>query len=275
MEERWLAAEDGATVVLGGPRALVEAAARYLPAVGLAEVAPPTHRSGPAAGDRYLELADLPSADEPTLRVDGRDRPGGWAAVESELSVFAAEHLVGRIAVHAGLVVHDGEVIVLPGPSFAGKSTLCAAMGDLGAHVRSDEYALIDLASGLVTGWPRPLRRRRADGGTDRLELPHAGGPGERPTLVASLAYRAAAVGPWRAMGRGEATLALLANAVAAQRHPEQALAACIAVAEQADALVGERGDAHAAARRLVAGRGALRSAPAAERGRGRRGART
>ena len=218
MEERWLAAEDGATVVLGGPRALVEAAARYLPAVGLAEVAPPTHRSGPAAGDRYLELADLPRADEPTLRVDGRDRPGGWAAVESELSVFAAEHLVGRIAVHAGLVVHEGEVIVLPGPSFAGKSTLCAAMGDLGALVRSDEYALVDLETGLVTGWPRPLRRRHP--ATDRFRRIFEGAAlGLWVLAVACLARDlAAAVGGGALAEAGIRVTAWLATAYAILR---------------------------------------------------------
>jgi len=189
--------------------------------------------------------------DAISVVVDGTEAPGGWCRVESTLALFAAEHLVGRVAVHAGLVVHNGVGIMIPGSSFAGKSTLCAALSDVGAEVRCDEYVLIDPATGLVSGWARPLRRRRADGGVDRIEVSAERTP-VRVGLIAALRYAPTAGSGWSVLETTDAILSILANTVSAQRDPHAALTAALVVARTAEAIGGERGPARDAAVRIL-----------------------
>lgn len=91
---------------------------------------------------------------EPTVTVDNAQSPGGWDRVESELALFAAERLENLVAVHAALILRQGRALLVPGPSYSGKSTLAVAAAAAGAAVLSDEYALVDPASGLVTDGP-------------------------------------------------------------------------------------------------------------------------
>jgi len=62
-------------------------------------------------------------------------------------------------AVHAGAVLWDGRVLLLPGATHAGKSSLVAELLRRGATYYSDEYALID-AEGRAHPYPRPLLLR-------------------------------------------------------------------------------------------------------------------
>jgi hypothetical protein len=63
------------------------------------------------------------------------------------------------IYVHAGVVIWRGGAVVMPGRSYAGKSTLVHALVQAGAGYFSDEYAIID-QSGLVHPFPRPISLR-------------------------------------------------------------------------------------------------------------------
>lgn len=65
-------------------------------------------------------------------------------------------HLHDRWAVHAGVVQWGERVLLLPGGSHAGKSTLVVELLRRGATYFSDEYALID-RDGRVHPYPRPL----------------------------------------------------------------------------------------------------------------------
>ena len=62
-------------------------------------------------------------------------------------------------AVHAGAVLFGNRAVLLPGKSFAGKSSLVAELLRRGATCLSDEYALID-GAGIVHAYPRPLLLR-------------------------------------------------------------------------------------------------------------------
>lgn len=249
----WGRAEDGAVVRLSGASQEAEGE-WWWPPTGLSACARPE--------DRPSLTIEIDHA-EPGLgvRVDGRSLPGGWLRVESDLSLFTAEHLQGRVAIHAAVVVWRGSVIVLPGRSHAGKSTLALALVDLGATLLSDEYALIEPGTALVSGWRRAARRRLLNGTVEQVPLT-APDPGPLPvSLIAALRYEPAAPSVIDPIGRAEGALVLLDNTVSAQRHPEAAFAAAVAVARSARSVRGTRGDAHAEAHTLLAALG-LEGAP-------------
>lgn len=61
------------------------------------------------------------------------------------------------ITLHSAVLERGGRVLVLPAPPGSGKSTLCAALMLNGWRLLSDEMALLDPVSGLVTPCPRPV----------------------------------------------------------------------------------------------------------------------
>lgn len=79
--------------------------------------------------------------------------------VESQIRVTVAEFAAGKVFLHAGVVGWKGRAIVIPGHSFAGKTTLVAELIQQGALYYSDEYAVLD-AGGLVEPFPKWLSIR-------------------------------------------------------------------------------------------------------------------
>lgn len=190
-----------------------------------------------------------------TVAVDCRT-PAGWDRLESDLALFSSERLAGLVAVHAGVIKAGDLVIVLPGPSFAGKTTLCAAALDAGYEVLSDEYALINPETGLIVGYPRRLRVRRPNGESERRPA----SPTPRPlavTLVALLVHNNAddgrsAVLEVQESNPADIAMGLLANTVCARSRPEESFRAAIAVARHARGIGGTRGEAAEALLELV-----------------------
>jgi hypothetical protein len=127
------------------------------------------------------------------------------------------------------------------------------ALIDLGVEVRTDEYVLVDERDGSVTGWDRPLRRRRGDGGVDQVRRPLGTVAPIAPGVVAALRHRAGPDEPWTRMTSARTVEHLLANAVCARRRPSATFDVALALARGSIGFEGVRGEAHAAARRLVA----------------------
>jgi hypothetical protein len=74
------------------------------------------------------------------------------------ISTDTVELADGYLLIHAGAVVApDGDGILILGESGSGKTTLVAALVQEGFSYLSDEAAAIELATGLVHPWPRPL----------------------------------------------------------------------------------------------------------------------
>lgn len=238
-------AEDGATVRVDMPDGHDDQLASSWPPLGL---------TGPDATGAGTP-ADAAVGLDPATLAQEQSADQTWTRLESDLALFAADHLVGRIAIHAALLTWRDRTLLLPGPSRAGKSTLALALADLGATVWTDEYALIDPGTGKATGWPRPVRRRRADGGVDRIQMPEADadqGP-VSVDLVAVLRFDADASTPaWTTSTPADVVQHLLANTVNARRHPDLALDAALAIARNATGLEGDRQEAADAARRLA-----------------------
>lgn len=244
----WGEAEDGAivevTVHAGGRGALAE---RW-PAVGLVR-----HHEPPGAPP----VARFALADDGVV-VAGHGAVGtgpsaaAWDHLESELALFAAQRLTRLVPVHAAALALRGRVLVVPGPSGAGKSTLAVAAAEQGATVLSDEYALVDPGTGLVTGWTRPVRLRRPDGSVERRDLAVASPP--LPVgLVAFVAHDADVAAGWAPLARSEAVVELVAHAICARARPDDTLDAALAVARAAPAVAGVRHGAAAAATELLA----------------------
>lgn len=77
-------------------------------------------------------------------------------------------HLNGFWAVHAGAVQWGDQVLLLPGGTHTGKSSLVAELLRRRASYFSDEYALID-SEGRAHPYPRPLLIR--DGGSEQVPV--------------------------------------------------------------------------------------------------------
>jgi hypothetical protein len=176
--------------------------------------------------------------------------------LDTELRLYIARKAPGVIFVHAGVVAHRGRTIVLPGVSFAGKTTLVAAMVRAGARYYSDEFAVLD-ENGLVHPYPKPLSLRdqyniQIDQSVESL----GGTAGDEPLpvgLVAITSYKPG--GDWqpRRMSPGEGAMAVLANTVPARERPEESLRAIKQALDGAMVLESDRGEAESVARLLLA----------------------
>jgi len=87
------------------------------------------------------------------------------------MTAFAVQRLSRLVAVHAATIAWRGKALVVPTASGSGKSTLSMADVDAGADVLSDEDALIDPATGRVTGWRRPIQVAADDRSSTRHDV--------------------------------------------------------------------------------------------------------
>jgi len=222
----------------------------------------------PPRGLRRREGGRLPQGemtDEVERLVLGaRGDAAAWDRLESDLGLFAAERLADRVALHAALVVIGGVAVVLPGRSYSGKSTLAVALATAAPSasssdpvlLASDEYTLIDPATGLVEGWPRPARLRADGPGARRrhpstvLEAP------VRVGMVALLRYDADLEGALDVapLDPSAAVLALLDETVCARSRPDESLTAALALTSTPGVMLmrGRRGGVEHAAPELA-----------------------
>ena len=167
--------------------------------------------------------------------------------LESHLGFFIAAEAPQDIFVHAGVVAWNQRVIVIPGGSMSGKTTLVAALLQAGATYYSDEYAVLD-EDGNVQPFPRPLSIRQADGRRQRVDPAEFGALAARQALPVGLivdtAYRPGASWRLRRLTPGRAMLTLLENTVCARTKTRASLSALREVALQARAVKSLRGEA-------------------------------
>jgi hypothetical protein len=177
--------------------------------------------------------------------------------LEGNLQHYVAEMARRRVFVHAGVVGWKGLGVLIPGRSFAGKSTLVAELAGAGATYYSDEYAVLD-SRGRVHPFARPLAIREGrHGKTTRYPIEALGGrAGVRPipvALVISSRFVKGARWQPRKISAGKGALELLANTVPARRQPELSLATLQQAASQAHFYKGNRGEASEMAKWIVA----------------------
>src|SRR3984893_4798401 len=171
-------------------------------------------------------------------------------ALESDVDTYIAQATRRWFFVHAGVIGWKGRAIVVPGRSLSGKTTLVKEFLQAGADYFSDEFAALD-ARGWVYPFPRPLCiRAESPQSQDRTrvraeEWGSRAGSGPLPVaLVLLTQYRLGARWRPRVLSSGKGMLGLLANAIAARRQPERALATLEKVSRGAQVLKGTRGEA-------------------------------
>ncbi|MEP0773604.1 MAG: hypothetical protein HRF46_04485 [Acidobacteriota bacterium] len=177
-------------------------------------------------------------------------------ALEQDMTLEMGARTRRWVFVHAGVVAWRGRALLLPGRSFAGKSTLVEALVRAGAVYYSDEYAVLDL-EGRVHPYPRPLSRRAAGEFKGRpVALAALGGEaGDRPlevTAVVFTHFREGARPRWRALSPGQGLLGLVENAVAARTRTELVMPVLMKVAQGAALFKGVRGEAAEVVPRLL-----------------------
>lgn len=176
------------------------------------------------------------------------DRRDFLERFSSIITLYVAETSSRRTFVHAGVVGWKDYAILIPGRSFAGKTTLVAELVRAGAIYYSDEFAVVD-KRGMVHSYPRPLHIRE-DGCNRQTPRPveELGGiTGSRP-LQAGLVIvsRYKPDGGWRPqpVSPGVGLLKLLDNTVSARNTPAIALATLKKVVSNAHIVRGVRGEA-------------------------------
>ena len=204
----------------------------------------------------YREGFHLYDGDEFTRWAE--DERMAVEGIETEIEHDIAEFADPWLFMHAGVVAWQGQAIVLPGASHAGKSTLTAALVEAGAIYYSDEFAVLD-ANGQVVPFPRRLSLRDGPfGPTGRLDLRHRAPCEDEPPvplpigLVAMLRYEATGGLDATVLQPGEAIRELCQHMVAIQRRPADVLTTLNRITQQAPVLDGTRGDARSAARWLL-----------------------
>ncbi len=162
---------------------------------------------------------------------------------ESDFGLYVSEKLPDFVAVHAALLHVDHAVVIVPGSSGVGKSSLCVAATEAGWEVWSDEYCLINTTTGDVSGWPRPIRQRLAGGGVRRIDHQGPVGPG-LATHVLAMTYSENMSGlGLEPVSPGQVAMDLMSNTVCARSRPEETFRATTALAKTVTGFSGHRGD--------------------------------
>ncbi len=177
--------------------------------------------------------------------------------IEGDLHHWLATYTREFLFVHAGCVSWRDRAIVIPGRSYAGKTTLTRALLEAGAVYYSDDYAVID-AGGTIHAFPRQLRVRPESIGPSRLVDPVSsnwpvGRDPIRAGVVAALTYDAELGWDVATLSRGMGALSLLDNTVAARERPEDALRLMSRAVLGAVSIKGTRDGAASTAHRLIA----------------------
>lgn len=81
----------------------------------------------------------------------------GLLAAEMGMNLQMALGQRRFLLLHASAVERDGRALLMTGVSGAGKSTLAALLGERGWRLMGDEFALLDMATGLIHAFPRAV----------------------------------------------------------------------------------------------------------------------
>lgn len=196
-----------------------------------------------------------PETGKFTLKKDDEllsESLGFRAALEqlsSGIRLTVAEFAVEKVFLHSGVVGCKDAAIIIPGKSFAGKSTLVAEFVRRGFSYFSDEYALLD-KKGFVHPFPKKISLRGIidDYRQKDFNVEQLGG---RPTLK-PLPVKFILIGEYKKgssaqiseASASEGFLQSIANSISIRQSPRIVLEALAKIAEQSKTLKIQRGEA-------------------------------
>lgn len=240
------------------------------PAALLASVQPMLPPGWVACEDRDIDarFSLFPHGGGYEVTRDGAELAHGASlqvslgVLDAQLRMTIATQAPTGAFIHAGAVSVHGRAIVLPGFSFAGKTTLVRALLEEGATYLSDEFAVLD-EQGRVHPYAKPLSLRPPDAarndhattretiaaalGADTAETPVAVG------VIAALTYEPDTRWAPETRSGAQGALILLSHALRGREDSERVLPIVGAAAREALVLEGQRGEASEAAARLLA----------------------
>lgn len=199
-----------------------------------------------------LSTCDDPGEESGRLHVvRGGSRRESWSAareiamraLRKSLHLCVAEYARDRIFVHAGVAEWNGRAIVLPGRSYAGKSTLIWSLLAAGAKYYSDEYAAFD-HHGQVHPFAIPISLRLPDGDREIVIPDRTGREPLWASVILFANYHTNSHWRPRLLTPGETVLGLLKNSVSMRRSPCTVLPILKHVALNTRAYAGRRGEA-------------------------------
>ena len=165
-------------------------------------------------------------------------------SLQKAIHLCIAEHARNHVFVHAGVVVLNDRVLVCPGFSHAGKSTLVWHFVQAGAIYYSDEYAVFD-EYGCVYPFALPIGLR-LDDGSRRLIMPeNVGTLPRKPELIVFARYRSGATWRPKLLPPSQSVMKLIRHSIAIRRNPALVLPALKCISLQSKTFVGTRGDPH------------------------------
>jgi hypothetical protein len=215
----------------------------------------------PSTADVSLEVLHSSEDGSYDFLIDGShvtrkiDLAFALTLLEAQLRIHVGLNAPNRIFVHAGVVAHEGRVIILPGLSMAGKTSLVLALVRAGAVYYSDEFAVLD-DQGLVHPYPKPVSIRDGDQISSDHEIESFGGvTGDEALEVSAVVfteYRPGAEWNPTELSPGRGALTMLRNTLAAMKRSEEAIQAIKLAVEGAVLLEGVRGEASEMAQDLL-----------------------
>src|SRR4051794_14121302 len=167
--------------------------------------------------------------------------------LDSQLRTFIAMAAPDHVFVHAGVVAFGELAVLIPGPTFSGKTTLVAECVRAGALYYSDDLAALD-CDGLVHPYPKPLSMRVNGFSQIDHDVAVLGGTaGTHAVPVGSIIfaqYRPDAAWRPRHVSAGGPPSSPPPHTAQAHERPGAVLAAITRAVDGAVLLEGERGDA-------------------------------
>lgn len=184
---------------------------------------------------------------------------GNWSydAPEPYLRLTVAEFAEKCIFLHAGAVAYKGKGIIIPGKSFAGKSTLVAELSKRGMLYFSDEYAVIDF-EGRLHPFAKKVSMRGIVDDYTQVDIPieeMGGRKGCKPVKIGLLliaAYKKGAKFKPKKLTAGEGIIEAISNSVSIRRNPSEVLQTLNKVIINAEAVKTSRGEASDFAEKLI-----------------------
>ena len=167
---------------------------------------------------------------------------------QSHAQLFIAAHTNQKAFIHAGVVAVGAQAILIPGRSYAGKTTLVAEFIKAGAVYYSDEYAVLD-RMGRAHPYPKPLSLRDSATGKQRdiaaEKLGARTGVNPLPVGVILITkYKNGAKWEAKEADSAAAIKALTMNSVSIRRTPESTLRSIARAISGALVFKSDRGDA-------------------------------